>query len=113
MTGMTLQPCHPWMTAHTVPPAEGLPLRMGSDLVLTGGLIEMPALICAEEVAYNEIKSRVLDGSLIPGTRLVHRTMAKDLGMEVTVRQTQAAKAHPGRFRSPDESHQRPPNPVR
>lgn len=41
----------------------------------------MPALICAEEVAYNEIKSRILDGSLIPGSRLVHRTLAKELGM--------------------------------
>ncbi|MCL5103173.1 MAG: GntR family transcriptional regulator [Armatimonadetes bacterium] len=41
----------------------------------------MSSLICAEEIAYSELKQRVLDGRLAPGERLVHRALAKDLGM--------------------------------
>jgi len=39
------------------------------------------ALVCTEEVAYTKIKQRILDGSLAPGARLVHRALAKELEM--------------------------------
>lgn len=39
------------------------------------------ALLCSEEVAYREIKQRILDGRLAPGARLVHRVLAKELDM--------------------------------
>lgn len=39
------------------------------------------AMVCTEEVAYRKIKQRILDGRLAPGARLVHRTLAKELGM--------------------------------
>jgi DNA-binding GntR family transcriptional regulator len=41
----------------------------------------MASLICAEEIAYGEIRHRILDGRLAPGVRLVHRGLAKELGM--------------------------------
>lgn len=41
----------------------------------------MSTLMCVEELAYNEIKQRIVDGRLAPGTRLVHRTLSKELGM--------------------------------
>jgi DNA-binding GntR family transcriptional regulator len=41
----------------------------------------MSAITCAEEIAYMEIKQRILDGRLRPGARLVHRSVAKELGM--------------------------------
>lgn len=41
----------------------------------------MPFIIRSEEIAYNEIKQRILSGRLAPGGRLVHRTLAKELGM--------------------------------
>lgn len=40
----------------------------------------MTNLKCAEEIAYNEIKQRILDGRLAPGDRLVHRVLAKEMG---------------------------------
>lgn len=39
------------------------------------------SLVCAEEAAYQEIKRRILDGELRPGTRLVHRALARELEM--------------------------------
>jgi len=39
------------------------------------------SLVCTEEVAYKTIRQRILDGGLPSGARLVHRTLAKDLGM--------------------------------
>jgi DNA-binding GntR family transcriptional regulator len=42
--------------------------------------MQMSTLKCAEEIAYNEVKQRILDGRLAPGTRLVHRVLAKELG---------------------------------
>lgn len=41
----------------------------------------MDSLVCAEEIAYHEIRQRILDGRLSPGERLVHRVVAKDLNM--------------------------------
>jgi len=41
----------------------------------------MASLVCAEEVAYNEIKQWILNGKLAPGARLVHRSLAKQLGV--------------------------------
>jgi DNA-binding GntR family transcriptional regulator len=41
-------------------------------------------LFSAEEIAYNEIKQRILDGRLAPGVRLVLRTLGKDLGVSLT-----------------------------
>ncbi|MHB1460955.1 MAG: GntR family transcriptional regulator [Armatimonadota bacterium] len=41
----------------------------------------MVSLVCAEEIAYHEIRQRILDGRLAPGERLVHRAVAKDLDM--------------------------------
>ncbi|MHB9035710.1 MAG: GntR family transcriptional regulator [Armatimonadota bacterium] len=41
----------------------------------------MASLVCFEEIAYNEIRQRILDGRLAPGVRLVHRTLAKELEM--------------------------------
>jgi len=41
----------------------------------------MSSLICSEEIAYSEIKQRILDGRLPPGARLVHRTLAAECGV--------------------------------
>ncbi|MBI2841934.1 MAG: GntR family transcriptional regulator [Armatimonadetes bacterium] len=41
----------------------------------------MAFLTCADEMAYNQIKQRILEGRLVPGTRLVHRTLAKEIGI--------------------------------
>ncbi|MHB9037429.1 MAG: GntR family transcriptional regulator [Armatimonadota bacterium] len=38
-------------------------------------------IVRAEEIAYNEAKRRILDGRLAPGTRLVHRVLANELGV--------------------------------
>lgn len=42
------------------------------------------SLLSAEEIAYNEIKQRIVDGRLSPGARLVLRTLGKELGMSLT-----------------------------
>ncbi|MBI2842647.1 MAG: GntR family transcriptional regulator [Armatimonadetes bacterium] len=39
----------------------------------------MRLIASVEEVVYNEIKQRIVDGRLLPGTRLVLRTLAKEL----------------------------------
>ena len=41
----------------------------------------MASVVCAEEIAYEEIRQRILDGRLGSGERLVHRALAKELGM--------------------------------
>lgn len=41
----------------------------------------MPSIMRSEEVAYHEIKQRILDCRLAPGGRLVHRSLARELGM--------------------------------
>ena len=43
--------------------------------------MQQSGLQCSEEVAYKKIKQRILDGTLAPGARLVHRVLAKEFGM--------------------------------
>lgn len=40
--------------------------------------------ICVEMLAYSEIKQRILDWRLLPGTRLLHRALARELGTSAT-----------------------------
>jgi len=44
----------------------------------------MNALTSAEEIAYNEIKQRILDGRLRPGARLVLRALGKEMKISLT-----------------------------
>jgi len=39
------------------------------------------SLVSAEDFVYNTIKQRIMNGQLLPGTRLVHRKLAKELGL--------------------------------
>lgn len=41
----------------------------------------MSNLACAEELVYDELKQRILDGRLAPGSRLVQRRIAKEFGI--------------------------------
>lgn len=41
----------------------------------------MTNLVRIEEMVYNEIKQRILNAALLPGTRLVHRVLAGELGV--------------------------------
>lgn len=41
----------------------------------------MPYVMSAEDLAYTDIKERILSGCLMPGDRLVHRNLAKELGI--------------------------------
>lgn len=41
----------------------------------------MTSLVRIEETVYNEIKQRILSAALLPGARLVHRVLARELGV--------------------------------